>query len=281
MGSLIGLSLSQASRIGHLIIILLIFSAAIIVGKIYPDKIIAYGSYAKIVMVDGCDGGHYDCIYNQLVYRASLSLVLLFSVLSIGSYFFDFVNKGMWMMKFTLAIGSFVGFCWVDNAYFSGWAEVARVLSFAWLLIQGLLFLDLAHDSHDVLMAAADDDIRSRGSAREVYGFYIFLSVGFLTCSAVGLGYLYGGHSGCQQILWFTSVTLVMGVLLTVISLLNTINKGLLTPCLMFVYSVFMCWYALLSSPDENCHVNKYGTLAEADVSSTYLSASMIMFCFF
>ena len=268
MGSLINLSLSQASRIGHLMIIILVFSAAIILGKVYPDKIIVYGSYAKIVLVNGCDEGNYDCIYNQLVYRASLSLVLLFSILSIGSYFFDFVNKGMWIMKFAVAIGSFVGFCWVDNMYFSGWAEAARVLSFAWLLIQGLLFLDLAHDSHDVLMAAADDDITNRGSAREVYGFYIFLSVGFLTCSAVGLGYLYGGHTGCQQSLWFTSVTLVMGVLLTVISLLNTVNKGLLTPCLMFAYSVFLCWYALLSSPDENCHTSKYGMWAKADVSS-------------
>ena len=233
VGSLINLSLSQASRIGHLMIIILIFSADIILGKVYPYRIIVYDSYAKVVLVDGCDEGNYDCIYNQLVYRASLSLVLLFSALSIGSYFFDFVNKGMWIMKFAVAIGSFVGFCWVDNVYFSGWAEAARILSFTWLLIQGLLFLDLAHDSHDVLMAAADDDIRNRGSARDVYGLYIFLSVGFLTCSAVGLGYLYGDHTGCQQSLWFTSVTLVMGVPLTVISLLNTTTDTLSYVCVL------------------------------------------------
>lgn len=255
LASIFSYTLSQAARVGHLLIIFTIFILAIVLGRSYPDKVDGYQSYTKISLSAGCSADDVnECIYRQLIYRASFSLVLLFSLLAVLSYVFESVNRGMWILKFAIAIGVFVGFWWVDNDVFSGWAEVARVLSFFWLLVQGLLFLDFAHDSHDMLMAAADDDLTTRGSAKEVYGVYIFLSLGFLTCSGVGLAYLFKEYSGCQLGMFFTILTLLMGVILTAVSLLNTVNKGLLTPCLMFSYSVFLCWYSLLSSPNLSCN---------------------------
>jgi hypothetical protein len=227
-----------------------------ILGRQYPDKINGYyNSYTKINLTNGCDVGNIDeCIYRQLIYRASFSLIILFTLLAIFSYSFEFADKSMWILKFGTANGVFIAFFWVDNSVFSGFAELARVLSFLWLLVQGLLFLDFSHDSHDMLMAAADEEERSEGSARVLYGVYIFLSVIFLTCSGVGLAYLFRDYTDCQLGMFFTILTLLMGLILTVVSLLNTVNKGLLTPCLMFAYSVFLCWYALLSSPDQQCN---------------------------
>jgi Serine incorporator (Serinc) len=253
LSSAFNFTLSQATRVGHLLIILVTFVLAIVLGRSYPDKIDQYKLYTKINLSEGCYDVN-ECIYRQLIYRASFSLVLLFSLLAFLSYFVEFFNKGIWILKFGIAIGVFIGFWWVDNSIFNGWAEVARVLSFFWLLVQGLLFLDFAHDSHDMLMAAADDDISTRGTAKEVYSIYIILSVGFLTCSGVGLGYLFKDYVGCQLGLFYTILTLLMGAILTAVSLLNNVNKGLLTPCLMFAYSVFLCWYALLSSPNLSCN---------------------------
>lgn len=253
----INCTLSQASRFGHLLIVIVTFILAIVLGRSYPDKVDQYNYYTKISLSSGCAVNNVDeCIYRQLIYRASFSLVCLFSILAVLTYCSEYFNKSMWIIKFGLAIGVFIGFWWVDNSVFDGWAEVARVLSFFWLLVQGLLFLDFAHDSHDMLMALADDDITARGSAKEVYSIYIILSLGFLTCSGVGLAYLFKDYAGCQLGLFYTILTLLMGVLLTVISLLNTVNKGLLTPCLMFAYSVFLCYYALLSSPNTSCNPN-------------------------
>ena len=256
------------ARFGHLLIILTTFILAIVLGRSYPDKVDEYQLYTKINLSTGCNVDNIDeCIYRQLIYRASFSLACLFTLLAILSYFAEFFNKGLWIIKFGIAIGAFIGFWWVDNDVFSGWAEVARVLSFFWLLIQGLLFLDFAHDSHDMLMAAADDDINTRGSAKEVYSIYIFLSLGFLTCSGVGLGYLFKDYAGCQLGLFYTILTLLMGVLLMIVSLLNTVNKGLLTPSLMFAYSVFLCWYALLSSPSISCNPYAASNWSKAQVN--------------
>ena len=252
---LLNATLSSATRFGHVLIIFVTFLVAIVVGLGYADKLNGYAAATKLNLSENCSLANVDeCIYRQLVYRASFSLVLLFSLLALSTYYSDYVNRSLWILKFMAALGGFVGFWWLDNSFFNGWAEAARVISFFWLLIQGLLFLDLAHDSHDLLMAAADDAERETGDSRSYYVVYLLLSLLFLSCAIVGIVFLYLTYGGCTTGLWFTSVTLVVGVILTVISLLNVVNKGLLTPCLMWSYATFICWYALLSSPDVTCN---------------------------
>jgi hypothetical protein len=84
--------------------------------------------------------------------------------------------------------------------------------------------------------------------------FYIILSVGFLALSFTGIGYLYSDYSDCGLGSFFTSVTLIFGVVGTVLSLLDQVNRGFLPPTVMFAYSTFLAWYALLSNPDEGCN---------------------------
>lgn len=103
-------------------------------------------------------------------------------------------------------------------------------------------------------MKAADDEEQNGGDSRGWYGLYLFLALGFLTCVGVGLAYLFIDYVGCQTGMAFTVVTLIFGVITTCASVLSSINKGLLTPTIMFAYSVFMCWYALLSSPESSCN---------------------------
>ena len=89
---------------------------------------------------------------------------------------------------------------------------------------------------------------------RPVYAIYIFMSLVFLAAAIIGLVYLFKDYTGCGLGLFFTILTLIMGVLGTIVSLLDVVNKGMLTPLMMFAYSVFMCWYALLSNPETTCN---------------------------
>lgn len=263
---------------------LITFIAAIIVGLGYADEVNSYNTVTKLNLSENCSSANLDeCIYRQLIYRASFSLVLLFTLLALISYYSDYVNRSLWILKFMTALGIFVGFWWVDNTFFSGWAEAARVISMFWLLIQGLLYLDIAHDSHDILMAAADEAERETGDSRWYYVAYLTISILFLVASLVGIVFLYLNFGGCSTGLWFTSVTLVSGVILLVVSLLNTVNKGLLTPCLMFAYSTFMCWYALLSSPNGSCNAyaaDNWGSNKVAAVSLVgAVSLCVLVYC--
>jgi hypothetical protein len=142
----------------------------------------------------------------------------------------DYVNRSLWILKFGAAIGVFIAFWWGSNSFFSGWAETARIISFFWLLIQGLLLLDLNHDIHDMLR---DND---------QHAVYLGLSAVGFACAVIGLVFLFMDYTGCSLGMFFTVLTLVMGVITTLVSLLDSVNRGLLTPCLMFAYSVFLCW---------------------------------------
>lgn len=166
--SLASSALSQAARFGHVMIILLTFTFAIVLGEYYPDKLNGYSSdLARIDLTAGCSDQYTDnCMYRQLIYRASFSLFVLFGMLSLVSYASATIDKGLWMFKFVFAFVLFIGWVttsiihwllklaiyfrlwWGDNSFFSGYAEFARVLSFFWLLFQALLLLDFAHDCH-------------------------------------------------------------------------------------------------------------------------------------
>jgi hypothetical protein len=74
------------------------------------------------------------------------------------------------------------------------------------------------------------------------YMAYLGVAFAAFFAAILGLVYLFLDYTGCQLGMFFTVLTLIMGVLLTITSLLDSVGRGLLTPCLMFAYSVFMCW---------------------------------------
>lgn len=265
-------SLSQAARFGHLLIVVVTFTLAIILGTSYPNKINDYNEYSKIDLTAGChDGDKETCIYRQLIYRASFALMLLFTLLAIGSSFSNTVNKSLWVLKFGAAIGGFVGFWWGDNSFFSGFAEFARILSFIWLLVQGLLFLDLNLDLHDIVMDKEDNK-----------PVYLGLSAGALGCVITGFVFIFKDYAGCNLGMLFAVITLLFGVVTTIVSLLDVVNRGLLTPCLMFAYSVFMCWYALMSSPQEACNPTADKNTGAGDaaiITVSIISLTILMYC--
>lgn len=268
--SLISASLSQAARFGHLLIVVATLLLAVIIGQEGPDKINGYNYYTKVDLTGGCSSEYQDsCIYRQLIYRASFALALLFVSLALLTIPSDYVNKSFWVVKFGFAIGLFIAFWWADNGFFNGWAETSRVVSFIWLVIQGLLLIDFSHDAHDILMAESSG---ADGEDRTPYTMYLVISFCCLFAAVLGLVYLFLNYAGCDLGMFFTVLTLIVGVLTTGISLLNSVNKGLLTPCIVFAYSVFMCWYALLNNPHESCNptANSVNGAQVSNVTNVY-----------
>jgi hypothetical protein len=266
--SLVNATLSQAARFGHLLILLTVFTLAIILGQSYPNDINGYNYYTKIDLTENCDVNYEDnCMYNQLIYRASFSLFMLFVFLMVTSAVSDYVNRSLWILKFGAAIGAFIGFWWADNGFFNGYAEFARVMSFFWLLIQGLLLIDFCHDCHDLMMNRQGEE--ENASSQVVY---ILFSLVGLFLGILGFVYLCMDYTSCDLGMFFVILTIIMGVITTLASLTDAVNKGLLTPCLLFAYSVFLCWYALLSNPDEDCNPTADFTQGSSQVTKKILN---------
>ncbi|RYY68110.1 hypothetical protein EON63_25140, partial [archaeon] len=58
----------------------------------------------------------------------------------------------------------------------------------------------------------------------------------------LGLVYLFLDYTDCSLGMFYTILTLLVAVITTCVSLLETVGGGLLTPCIVAAYSVFMCW---------------------------------------
>ena len=282
--ALLNWTMSQARRFSHFLIVLTTISLAVVLGKCYVNELQQYQSISKLNLTNGCaDDFLSECIYRQLVYRASLSCVLLFSFLGVASWFTSLVDKSFWPLKFIFAYSVFAALLWSNNADVSAFAELARVLSFFWLLVQNLLVLELGYGIHDrIMQAAADEEAKTNGDSRGWLALYLVLSVLLLVCAVVGVVYLFQDYSNCETGKTFTVLVLVVGLVTTLVSLLQVVNKGLLTPSVMFAYSVQMTWYALLSSSSLGCNPSAaLGSSPEKDAAiATVLTFSTTLLTF-
>jgi len=132
-----------------------------------------------------------ECIYRQLIYRASLALAITFSIMTIFGSISDNFNKKYWVLKFLISNGIFIGFFWSDNNVFDIWAEITRVLSLIWLQAQSLLILDVAHDIHDIIITNADSEEAKTGDGRGWYALYLLIAISGLSCSGGKIFSLY------------------------------------------------------------------------------------------
>ena len=260
--NLIETSLANAVRFAHALILVLTFGLAALLGTTFVDNMKSMNGYTKMFgygysVEETCvDENTYvvsdSCIYSQLIYRSSLSLFTLFSALALLSLCLEYLNKSFWVLKLGTTITLFISFWWTPNDVFSNWAEISKYISFLWLLAQGIIFLDFSYDVHELIIRQAEES-----SSIWWYAGYLTLCCGLLIIIGVLISNMYDDYSGCGATsYWFITITLIMGIITTGISLLNTVNKGLLTPCIMFLYSTLICWDALLSIPSSYCDAN-------------------------
>ena len=94
----------------------------------------------------------------------------------------------------------------------------------------------------DLIMRKADEAEQNGNSGRLWYVVYLFTALSTLILGIIGLVFLFQNSFACQLNQFFIVLTLVSGLVSTILSLLNSVNKGLLTPCIIFAYSVFLCW---------------------------------------
>jgi hypothetical protein len=282
---LLEVSLPSATRFGHLLVLLTTFGMAkILSGGLYSQYIEPSMMYSKILSGASCADSDEACVYRQMTNRASLSLVILFGVLSLLSIFDECANRSLWSLKFIAALGLLISFLWVSDEFFEGYALVSLYCSIFWLLAQGLLLIDFSHDLHDIILARAakEDTDFGESSSKKWYVVYLLLSLLFLGSAGVGIWVLFSTYKHCELATAFTIITISMGVITTAVSLLEVIGRGLLTPCILFAYNVMTCWYALQSIPYAYCATNESDAVDNGWFTTTFIlfvTTVLLLYC--
>lgn len=195
------------------------------------------------------------CHGNGAVFRTSFSLAVFFAMhagflMVPGCKMFH--GFGLFL-KFCLLVGLIVATFWIDNDFFEGYGDFARVGSAFWLIIQTLMLVAWAYDLNDGITSRATD---ADGEPRNK--FYILLLVIVvvlfgLEVTGMSLAIDWFGGDECHRNNIFVSITFIMTVLSYVVPMF--VERGsILASSIMCGYTTYLLLTALYSDPDKTCN---------------------------
>jgi hypothetical protein len=203
-----------------------------------------------------CDASSLVCVGNQAVYRFSFSLVVFFLVMLVIVLVTPSAHRGAWFWKFLFWAGLTVAWFFIPGQAFVVYREIARVVSFFYLILQILIIVNMAYTLHERLVAQMDESSQdhdesglSPGKARAVY---VVLFAALFAVSITGIALLYVYYGKCPLHKGLISMTLILSVFCWAIGFLA--GKGLLVPSVLVAYNVLITYQALQSNPDPVCN---------------------------
>mmetsp|Transcript_46528 Transcript_46528/g.80183 ORF Transcript_46528/g.80183 Transcript_46528/m.80183 type:complete len:449 (+) Transcript_46528:132-1478(+) len=260
------------AKIGHLLLFFALFIASEVFGyELYT----AIDDLPGVDLTSGCDEDYIEnCVEHQLVYRASAAMFIMFLLLAPLSFCFRILHTGWWGIKIFFSFGLFISFWWMGNGYFTYYANITRVLALVWHIIQNILILDTIHDVQDFF----EEKMSSESVTKWCWApAYAVLAVCSLALSIICCVLLYEYYGECWLNDLLISITCIAGVMITAASLLPRIHVGLLTPSMVFVYSTYLCFNALVSVDSETCNPDADDYTSWTYILSQFFSVSALL----
>jgi len=205
---------------------------------------------------DVCDGVGLSCYGNQAVYRFSFSLVVFFVLMVIVTAITPSMHRSWWFVKLLFWAGITVAWFFIPGTVFVVYREIARVMSFFYVVLQILILLNMAYSLHETLLAQMDpsnDGHDDNGmSPRTARVIYVVLFTLLFAASITGIALLYVYYGKCPLHDGLISMTLILAVFCWIVGLLA--GRGVLVPSVLVAFNVMTTYQALQSNPDDTCN---------------------------
>ncbi|PIA42577.1 hypothetical protein AQUCO_02000192v1 [Aquilegia coerulea] len=226
----------------------------------------------EIERLKDCKGGE-TCLGTEGVLRVSLGCFIFYFTMFLSTAGTtklhearDSWHSGWWITKIFMGIGLMVLPFFIPNKFIEVYGEVAHFGAGVFLLIQLISIISF--------ITWLNDCCRSEKYSERCYIQVTLLSLAaYIVCiTGIILMYIwYAPELTCVRNIFFITMTLVLLHLMTSVSLHTKINAGFLTPGLMGLYIVYICWCALRSEPPtEFC--NKKAEAAQKEDWLTVIS---------
>lgn len=213
-------------------------------------------SLTEMKKLKNCKGG-VDCLGTEGVLRVSLGcfsfyFVMFMSAVGTSKMYGsrDSWHSGWWSVKFLLWITLTVIPFFLPSSFIQLYGEIAHFGAGVFLLIQLISVISFI----TWLNACCQSE---KNLARCHIHVMLIATVAYIIC-IVGIIMMYiwyAPDSSCLLNIFFITWTLVLLQLMTSVSLHPRVNAGFLTPGLMGLYVVFICWCAIRSEPaGEKCN---------------------------
>lgn len=233
------------------------------VGSIIAQKYAK--SHTASLSNNGCPSGYdTECRGNGAVYRFSFALFIIFALQLLGTSvsirFFD----ALWVPKIFSYVGLVIAFYFVANNVFDehGYAWLARILGFFYLIFQQIILLDFAYCWNESWVAKAEKD-----GTQKWYIILLVTSFILIAGSISAIGIMYWQFGNCSSSLVIISLTIILPVIALCFQVFVSEHGSLLTSAVLISYCTYICYSAITLNPDETCNPSistSYQTLSSA-----------------
>ncbi|KAF5482058.1 hypothetical protein F2P56_002656 [Juglans regia] len=216
-----------------------------------------YGRNALTEMekLEGCKGAK-DCLGAEGVLRVSLGCFAFFITMFLSTAGTTKLNEsrdswhsGWWFAKIVMWIGFTAITFLLPSVIIQLYGEIAHFGAGVFLLIQLTSIISF--------IMWLNDCCQPDKNAERCQVYVMLLATTAYVVCLVGIILMYIWYTpepSCLLNIFFITWTLVLLQLMTSVSLHPKVNAGILTPGLMGLYVVFICWCAIRSEPaGENC----------------------------
>jgi len=215
-----------------------------------------YTEYIKVdAWDDGCDDLEFNsvCKSNSAVFRISFALVIFFVVQMVVCYFTAYFYDRFWPFKLPSFIALVIGFYFASSNVFDarGYAWFARFAGFAFLILQQIILIDLAHIWNEkwVSYSMSQDN---QGNNCYLIGLVV-ISLFMYAGAIVALIFMFNTFD-CAENEVILSLTVIFSFLATFYQLFLTSRGSLLTSAIMVLYSTYICFSSISLNPRAMCN---------------------------
>lgn len=228
---------------------------------------------------------HEICFGNQFVYRISFATVCYFLSIGLFSLISIQAHVGWWGLKLLWQLLLVVLSMLIPFAFFNTYVDFATVASAIFLVLSVIVLIDFGYTLQDWASSKIDSaDEAFAGepgccSHRWRIGYLLavillwfgpFIVVCYLLHFSTGNNSL---NEYCGASVGFLVVTLLAGVILTVLSVIDRLSplgaRGLLPPAVVFTYITWLVWQGIHNSPTVACDPLSQLYVGSAESEST------------
>lgn len=204
---------------------------------------------------DGCSSDYEeDCKASSAVLRISFALTIMFILQTLGSIFYTKYYDYLWLGKFVVFFCVVVGFFFGNSSTFGtdGYAWLARLTGFLYLILQQVILLDMAYTWNESWLSYSVEEGEEKGK-KWLYGL-VFSSVVLFAGSISFIGVMFWQFDGCTSNMVILSLSVILPTIATAIQLFCTDEGSILTSAIMTAYSTYVCYSAVSLNPELSCN---------------------------
>lgn len=186
------------------------------------------------------------CAGNSGAFRAAGSATLFFVLAAIGVACKPTSNREAWPAKYVLFIFLCLITCFIPNKplFSEIYLNIGRIGAVIFIFFQSIIILDLAYNWNDSWVAKSNAaEAEEAGRGKKWLSAILFACASMYLVSIIGIGLMLHYFTGCESNNAFISITLIMGVLVTVAQLAGE-EASLLTSAVIVLYAVYLCYTA-------------------------------------